>query len=202
MALVSASMEAKESNRFLCICWTLWWCKNIKIMSSKCINPEEVISFVERYLNAFLAQNADTAISPAQQGATSWEGPLVGSIKLNFDGTLLDGGSTMRIGVVARNEKGECLVLRTKRVNKRGNGEFAEALAAWEAIQLAACHGWTSVIIEGDCAVLVNKLRVVNRGLSPVGTIILDILRLVDCFAPCQFTCVKRNLNSVAHCLA
>ncbi|KAK4412957.1 hypothetical protein Salat_2942900 [Sesamum alatum] len=157
MASVSALMDARESSRFLCTCWTLWWCRNRK--------------------------NADSAISFSQPGATSWEGPPLGSVKLNFDGALLDGGSAMGVEVVARNEKGECRAWRTKMVNKRGSGELAEALAAWEAIQLAASHGWTSIIMEGDCAVLVNKLRAASRDLSPVGTIIIDILRMADYFA-------------------
>ncbi|KAL0294588.1 UNVERIFIED_CONTAM: hypothetical protein Sradi_6878200 [Sesamum radiatum] len=37
-----------------------------------------------------------------------------------------------------------------------GTGEVAKALAAWEAIQLAARRGWKSLIIEGDCVVLIK----------------------------------------------
>ncbi|KAL0327083.1 UNVERIFIED_CONTAM: hypothetical protein Sangu_1786300 [Sesamum angustifolium] len=82
------------------------------------------------------------------------------------------------------------------------DGEIAEALAAREAIQLAARRGWKSIIIEGDCAVLISKLRAVDQDLSYIGTVIFDILSFVNLFTSCQFAYVKRAFNSVAHCLA
>ncbi|KAL0313684.1 UNVERIFIED_CONTAM: hypothetical protein Scaly_2910800, partial [Sesamum calycinum] len=54
--------------------------------------------------------------------------------KLNFDGALLGGGSAMGLGVVAQNDRGTCLAWLSRRVDRRGTGEVAKALAAWEAI--------------------------------------------------------------------
>ncbi|KAL0392972.1 UNVERIFIED_CONTAM: hypothetical protein Sradi_2520000 [Sesamum radiatum] len=123
----------------------------------------------------------------------------LGVHKLNFDGALLGGGSAMGLGVVAQNDRGTCLAWLSRRVDRRGTGEVAKALAAWEAIQLAARRGWKSLIIEGDCVVLINKLRTVEGDLSSIGTVIFDILALVPIFSSCHFACVKRKLNSVAH---
>ncbi|KAL0316154.1 UNVERIFIED_CONTAM: hypothetical protein Sradi_5493600 [Sesamum radiatum] len=158
--------------------------------------------FAGKYLESFLAQNADAAVRNVHPGPGSWVGPPSGSIKLNFDGALLDGGSAMGIGVVARDLNGVCLAWLSRKVLRTGNGEIAEALAAREAIQLAARRGWKSIIIEGDCAVLISKLRAVDHDLSYIGTVIFDILRFVNLFTSCQFACVKRAFNSVAHCLA
>ncbi|KAK4381576.1 hypothetical protein Sango_2954200, partial [Sesamum angolense] len=119
--------------------------------------------------------------------------------KLNFDGALLGGGSAMGLGVVAQNDRGTCLAWLSRRVDRRGIGEVAKALAAWEAIQLAARRGWKSLIIVGDCVVLINKLRMVEGDLSSIGTVLFDILALVPIFSSCHFACVKRKLNSVAH---
>ncbi|KAL0285703.1 UNVERIFIED_CONTAM: hypothetical protein Scaly_2811600 [Sesamum calycinum] len=92
----------------------------------------------------------------------------LGVHKLNFDGALLGGGSAMGLGVVAQNDRGTCLAWLSRRVDRRGTGEVAKALAAWEAIQLAARRRWKSLIIEGDCVVLINKLRTVEGDLSSI----------------------------------
>ncbi|KAL0447178.1 UNVERIFIED_CONTAM: hypothetical protein Slati_1845700 [Sesamum latifolium] len=88
----------------------------------------------------------------------------------------------MGLGVVARDERGSCLGWLSRRISVLASGEMAEAWAAREAVQLATHNAWPSVIIEGDCLVLISKLRVSDRDLSPVG-----------------FSFVKRIGNSVAH---
>ncbi|KAL0296195.1 UNVERIFIED_CONTAM: hypothetical protein Sradi_6671600 [Sesamum radiatum] len=71
----------------------------------------------------------------------------------------------MGIGVVARDLNGASLAWLSRKVLRTGNGDTTEALAAREAIQLAARRGWKSIIIEGDCAVLISKLRAVDQDL-------------------------------------
>ncbi|KAL0454996.1 UNVERIFIED_CONTAM: hypothetical protein Slati_0838800 [Sesamum latifolium] len=80
--------------------------------------------------------------------------------------------------------------------------EMAEAWAAREAIQLAIRSEWSSVIIEGDCLVLISKLRGPERHLSPVGSVISDIHNLANSLVDFSFSCVKRIGNSAAHSLA
>ncbi|KAL0443983.1 UNVERIFIED_CONTAM: hypothetical protein Slati_2121000 [Sesamum latifolium] len=65
----------------------------------------------------------------------------MGVIKLNFDGAILDRGSAMGIGVVARDEYGSCIAWISHSLNKVRHGELAEAWAAVEAIQLATRQG-------------------------------------------------------------
>ncbi|KAL0340217.1 UNVERIFIED_CONTAM: hypothetical protein Sradi_4538500 [Sesamum radiatum] len=83
-----------------------------------------------------------------------------------------------------------------------GNAETAETMAAREAILLALRHGWSSIIIEGDCYTLIQKLRSLDRDLSVVGPIVMDIRELAACFHSCSFQHVKRSCNRVAHYLA
>lgn len=58
--------------------------------------------------------------------------PLIG-----LYGALLARGWEMGLGVVARNGRGTCLGWLSRRLDRRGTGEVAKALAAWEAILLA-----------------------------------------------------------------
>ncbi|KAL0457144.1 UNVERIFIED_CONTAM: hypothetical protein Slati_1053600 [Sesamum latifolium] len=80
--------------------------------------------------------------------------------------------------------------------------ELAEALAAREAILLAHRQGWSSVVLEGDCASLIHKLASKSHDLSAVGLIIFDILAFARSFICCNFIFVRRECNSVAHLLA
>ncbi|KAL0463353.1 UNVERIFIED_CONTAM: hypothetical protein Slati_0222900 [Sesamum latifolium] len=94
----------------------------------------------------------------SQNDRGRWVFPPVGCIKMNFDGALFNNGTRIGIGVIAHNEHGCCIVWVQQRINTPGSVPLAEALAARASIFLAAHFGWSSVIIEGDCAPLINKI--------------------------------------------
>ncbi|KAL0447833.1 UNVERIFIED_CONTAM: hypothetical protein Slati_1911200 [Sesamum latifolium] len=82
------------------------------------------------------------------------------------------------------------------------SGEMAEAWAAREETQLALRRGWPMVVIEGDCLVLISKIRNATQDFSPVGPVISDIHKSTCAFSSCNFSFVNRSCNSAAHCLA
>lgn len=59
------------------------------------------------------------------------------------------------------------------RVHRHADAEFAESLAAREAIQLATQLSWQNVIVEGDCATLIPKLQATHADFSPLGQSLL-----------------------------
>ncbi|KAL0302708.1 UNVERIFIED_CONTAM: hypothetical protein Scaly_3023600 [Sesamum calycinum] len=156
--------------RMCFMCWSLvrLFGRNSKLMTGECLTADQVVCFDTQYLDSFVAQNAGMGISPSFLFPALGRSAL-GVHKLNFDRALLGGCSAMGLGVVAQNDRGTCLAWLSRRVDRRGTGEVAKALAAWEAIQLAARRGWKSLIIEGDCVVLINKLRTVEGDLSSIG---------------------------------
>ncbi|KAK4397218.1 hypothetical protein Sango_1558400 [Sesamum angolense] len=82
-----------------------------------------------------------------------------GTIKINFDGAVLQKGCKVGIGGVARDSTGSVLAWFSRKYQRQVNGEIAEALAAKEAVDLAIRHGWNRILIEGDCLNLINKLN-------------------------------------------
>ncbi|KAL0457691.1 UNVERIFIED_CONTAM: hypothetical protein Slati_0396300 [Sesamum latifolium] len=115
-------------------------------------------------------------------------GPPSGFVKLNFDGAILDKGTAIGIGVVARDERGRCIGWLSRRIDVMVSGEMAEAWAAREATQLALRRGWLMVVIEGDCLVLISKIRNATQDFSPVGPVISDIHKSASALSSCNLT--------------
>ncbi|KAL0290598.1 UNVERIFIED_CONTAM: hypothetical protein Sangu_2568300 [Sesamum angustifolium] len=57
-------------------------------------------------------------------------------------------------------------------------------------------------VVAYDQRVLISKLQAGVRDFSFISNVVLDIRGLVALFSSCHFVCVKRTLNSMAHCLA
>ncbi|KAG8379865.1 hypothetical protein BUALT_Bualt07G0133800 [Buddleja alternifolia] len=67
---------------------------------------------------------------------------------------------------------------------------------------LAVRRSWHSIIIEGDCIQVIQKLQRSVSDCSNINPIILDILSLVSSFLSCLYSHVRRSGNRVAHCYA
>ncbi|XP_020552752.1 uncharacterized protein LOC105171849 [Sesamum indicum] len=129
----------------------------MKLARKDFLLPLEVVGFAQSYLLGFMSQNPK-GVSAAVKHQTSWHHPPINSIKINFDGGLLDGGRGVGLGVIARDAAGLCLAWLSLRLNRGGSMELAEDLAAREAIRLARRYWWLRVILEGDCSTLLHML--------------------------------------------
>ncbi|KAL0413805.1 UNVERIFIED_CONTAM: hypothetical protein Sradi_1582200 [Sesamum radiatum] len=92
-----------------------------------CHLARQVTCFASRYLESFLTQNAEQAISRMQTGRTRWSCPPAGCVKLNFDGAVLEHGAAMGLEIVARDERGCFLGWLSRRINVLASGDMAEA---------------------------------------------------------------------------
>ncbi|KAK4421499.1 hypothetical protein Salat_2100500 [Sesamum alatum] len=164
--------------------------------------PVQVVDFASRYLSSFLTQAGGFAIHWSLGIPSRWQVPPPIYVKLNFDGATLMGGVQVGVGVVARDELGRCVAWLSRRVERTGDGELAESLAAREAVLLALQKCWPRVIVEGDYAVLIQKLQQKKRDLSTYDPIVADILSFSSCIPSCQFSLVRRSGNTVAHFFA
>ncbi|KAG8380966.1 hypothetical protein BUALT_Bualt06G0071400 [Buddleja alternifolia] len=82
------------------------------------------------------------------------------------------------------------------------NPEYAEALGAREALELAIRKGWESITIEGDCGVVLSKIRSPDTDYSSIASLISDIKLLSFSFSCISFSQVGRSGNCAAHALA
>lgn len=105
------------------------------------------------------------------------------------------------MGVVGRNHKGDVVFTAWREVFRRADAAEAEARACVEGIRFAA--QWVSglVILESDCARVVQALQ---RGSdrSDIGFVIAEARELAQVLVEWKVALVKRECNAIANELA
>ena len=127
--------------------------------------------------------------------------PLVGLVKINFDGAIFGASNMSGIGVVIRDSNGDVLASCSQKIRQAYKAEKIEALAAFKALSFAFELGFHSAILEGDSLGLIQALKSKERSLSPMGLLIEDVKVLANNFVRLLYSHVKRNGNRVAHSL-
>ncbi|KAK8956842.1 hypothetical protein KSP39_PZI001252 [Platanthera zijinensis] len=135
-------------------------------------------------------------------GGHGWRPPAHGSIKINFDGAVRSGPPMVGAGVIARDSSGGCLDWRSEVWCHMDNPLVSEALAARLAIEMAVTNGWTSVVVEGDCATVIHHLATLTVPFSLDRPIIRDALALARSIPTIEFVFARRSCNRVAHAIA
>ena len=77
-----------------------------------------------------------------------------------------------------------------------------EALAAAKAVSFAAELGITKAVLEGDSLTIMNALSSDHLSLATFGLILNDVKFSVENFDQLHYSHVKRECNTLAHCLA
>ncbi|KAL0295204.1 UNVERIFIED_CONTAM: hypothetical protein Sradi_6846800 [Sesamum radiatum] len=152
---VSAGLDARVFGLFLCVFWAVWWFRNRKMMEGESSEPLQVASFAVQFLEAYLRQAAASSSQALPHTLSPWQ---------------------MGLGIVALDATGSCLAWMSIRLHRAANGEMAEAWAAWEAVILVQRSGWRSVVLEGDCLMLCQKLTAGVRDFSPLALLSLIFL--------------------------
>nr|XP_023881690.1 uncharacterized protein LOC111994061 [Quercus suber] len=124
------------------------------------------------------------------------------AFKLNFDAAVFDGTNSSGVGVIVRNSLGEVMAGLSARGPAVANSEEAEALACRKAVEFAMDAGFMDLVIEGDNAAVMKAITSSRLDRSRLGHIYDDIRTLAARFRSCNFGCVKRSANAVAHSLA
>ncbi|KAL0331697.1 UNVERIFIED_CONTAM: hypothetical protein Sangu_1715200 [Sesamum angustifolium] len=106
---ISSHLSRRDFGLSLCICWSIWWGRNHIVMEGVCLEPGQVVGVAVHYLNAFLVQKGSVTTAPSVSISSPWLAPPPDVIKLNFDGAAFDQDGEMGVGVVARNDLGQCV---------------------------------------------------------------------------------------------
>ncbi|KAL0325468.1 UNVERIFIED_CONTAM: hypothetical protein Sradi_5116100 [Sesamum radiatum] len=193
-------LERDEFNFFAVLCWMLWQNRNKRVMENKHSSPIEVVASAKSFLQDF--QNCIVRTNPPGRfSAPTWSPPKSGTIKINFDASVVKELGGAGLGIIARDHKGNCVACRTKTLLGATDPEHCEALAVRLAVDLGIEQDWRNCLIEGDCILVIQKLLVAKEDASAIGLIISDILHLSPFFDSLSYAHVKRTANSAAHYL-
>ncbi|MFQ6646750.1 hypothetical protein Gotur_019069, partial [Gossypium turneri] len=86
-------------------------------------------------------------------------------------------------------------------VNKDLNAEWAEVQALEESIKFARNNNWKVVMLESDCANLVNQFNSRQKDLTVLGYRLKEIQKLTIYFSKFTITWAPRCCNKVADAL-
>lgn len=168
---------------------------------------DNILKLVKAYCHlAFFLEwqqaSAPSLFSQMPRLPAKWSPPLVGMVKINFDGAFTESNPKAGIGVVIRDDKGKLLVACSKQIPAGINAHHIKALTTMEAFRLALDTGFQHVLLEGDALMIVQAIKNPNTNLSSVGHILEGIKSLCGSFASCFILHVRREGNGVAHRLA
>ncbi|XP_074377050.1 uncharacterized protein LOC141718568 [Apium graveolens] len=137
-------------------------------------------------------------------GVVQWKQPIEDKVKVNTDAALFEDSGQYSFAMVARDHKGDMLEARTCCKQGTVTPEMAEAIGVKEALSWVKNKGWTNVVMESDCLLLIQAIRCSSVHLSYFDTVVKECKKLLcdlgDRNVILNF--VKRSANKVAHYLA
>ncbi|KAL0309769.1 UNVERIFIED_CONTAM: hypothetical protein Sradi_5919200 [Sesamum radiatum] len=178
------------------------WSRNKRWTTNELSYPEQTIAFARNYLAASSGFLEHHHILSMTTTIVKWMDPPDDVVKINSDAAIFKEVGNFGIGIIARNSQGQSLAWSASRHHRSISPEAAETWAAHIAIQLAAQHGWTKIILECDCATSHIKLTTSGDRTSNISPVIHDILLASSSFVLCTFSLVQRTANVIAHSLS
>jgi len=136
-----------------------------------------------------------------QDRKTKWEPPLAGWVKLNVDGSFVQQSGESGVGVIARDNEGHVIFSAWRSIFNCQDAAEAEAWACLEGLRLAAQWIHEPVIVESDCARIVQALQA-EEDRSALSFILLEAKDHARMLPQWRIAKVKRECNSVANELA
>ncbi|KAL0360990.1 UNVERIFIED_CONTAM: putative mitochondrial protein [Sesamum radiatum] len=118
-------LKSDDVDWFLMLCWALWNNRNAALMEGKHTPTIDLVCSACLKLQEFVECGRRLDLSRLMpRSLPSWIPPNPRIIKLNFDGAVFLDKSTMGVGVIARNEMGECLAWRTRHFHHSSEPEL------------------------------------------------------------------------------
>lgn len=185
-ARLSGILNQEELNYFVTVARQIWFRRNSVIHGGELISPSMVIrkarEQIEGYKKAFfssgLEAKPDTCMTTAER--LKRKAPPDDFIKINWDASIDVGSQRMRMGMVARNNRGEAVAMCCATKPFVNDPSAVEAMAVAQAVQLGRRMAWEKIIPEGDALEVVQLLRRREPWLGSFGTVIEDTRRELE----------------------
>ena len=186
------------------VSWGIWNQRNKARLNLVADPLHQLFQISAERLAEFVAcQPAATPVAARQLNCrTRWQPPPADLIKINFDGAVFSSTNAAGIGVVIRNNLGQVIASCSERLPQAFNSVEVEALAAAKAVSFAAELGITKAVLEGDSLTIMKALSNDNMSLATFGLILNDVKFSAENFDQLHYSHVKRECNTLAHCLA
>ena len=137
-----------------------------------------------------------------QNISDQWQPPPPDVYKPNFDAAVFSGLNRTGIGTIIRNDKGEVMAAMSAIGPSAENSEEAELMAYRRSLEFAIDARFSSLIIEGDNANVIQAISLSLPNNSYLGCVVDDIRHLIHGLYWAKTNLIRRGGNTVAHVLA
>jgi len=170
----ATKMDLDQLGEFVAIYWEIWNARNRYVFGRPNSNLEVLSSHVVKFVMNYRELREKTE-NPKVQHQALRRPPGAGMMKLNFDGgnVNMDGRGW---GCAVRNPDGEILVTGVPQGEQFSSSLVEEAKACLKGLQVAKEYGYYSLVVEGDCLALIQRLQHQVIDDSILGFIVSDIL--------------------------
>ena len=186
------------------VTWGIWNQRNKSHLNHVAVPLHQIFQISFERLAEFTAcqPSATSMMVRRANRRTRWQPPSVDLMKTNFDRAVFSSGNAAGIGVVIINNLGQVITSCSQRLSQAYSSTDVEALAAVKAVSFAVEIGITKAVLEGDSLTIMNALSSDHHSLAPFGLIINDVKFSANFFDQLHYSHVKRECNTLAHCLA
>ncbi|KAL9690888.1 hypothetical protein QQ045_011300 [Rhodiola kirilowii] len=139
--------------------WYMWYCRNQKKHGGDHTSPRLASQRICCLTTEFTKARKGIRNDPYNWSDFEWKPPRRNTIKINCDASWLAQTCFGSVGVIARNHEGLILAVRAISPTHCARCVDSEGLAVAEACKLGMELKANSVVIESDCAEVVNAIN-------------------------------------------
>ncbi|XP_074288083.1 uncharacterized protein LOC141613242 [Silene latifolia] len=201
-------LGGREHKLFMLGCWAIWEHRNKVIFDAKEVDPWVVIIRVgdvvaemegtEQEVRRGRRRRKDGVENEEGGG---WQPAPSGCVKINVDAGVKE-GEGVSLGIVCRDDRGAVLWGISVVQDHIWEPHVAEAVAVFEGVKEAKRRGYRDIVVESDCAQVIEALNKKQTGRSSFMLVLDEILCVSEFFNSIVWLFSSRVNNSVAHALA
>ncbi|XP_026434309.1 uncharacterized protein LOC113331881 [Papaver somniferum] len=186
--------------------WHFWKFRCVVVFDNAQLQVHQLVQNIKKSIlewnENLIKQTSRQRQTVSGRSVVQWQTPLNSFIKINFDAYFCKEIKYMETGLIMLNDAGD--FKRAWRVPAVAeNPEQVEALAVFEAIQLARRKGILNLHVKGDCRDVVDALNGKDGVVKwQNNSIIRDCVECFKYFNNWVVTYVPRETNSMADLLA
>lgn len=185
------------------MCWNLWNRRNKWVWEKINVSGFGVRQGAMNLLSDWrnVQQEVTRNVVSSNTSLGHWSKPPSGWVKVNIDAASFEELNCTGVGAVIRDEQGEFVRARSRRIEVLLHPREAEALSLKEALSWVKELGFRDCVFETDAKQLADACRNI-QGASYFHTIVSDCVEYCKHFDNVLVQFVGRSANVVAHKLA
>ncbi|MBA0869540.1 hypothetical protein Goshw_029771, partial [Gossypium schwendimanii] len=190
-------LDNKSAADFLTLLWNSWNDRNNMVFKGKMDAPVIIWERAQTLSKDFRIYNlTEPAVLSTKSTNRNWKKPPNGSFKINVDATISNG--CRGVGAIARDHDGFVIGGCYNFKEKAMDITWAELDAFKEGLKLAERLKINSLIVESDCAMMVNAVKRRRTDISILGQCVRKECDAFSKFESVQVNWTNRNSNYAA----